>query len=146
MRVLICSSTRILNLDSRWRCVVSFTLRPLYPGERDPGTHCIGCWVGPRVGLDVVAKIKNPCPCPESNSGHLACSLFTILTELPQLCDAHITQRKLSYIYKIRLGLNTQIYICGGGGVLHNITLTLRNRIMEFVSMNISQLFRVDFL
>jgi hypothetical protein len=24
----------------------------LYPGERTPGTHWIGGWVGPRAGLD----------------------------------------------------------------------------------------------
>jgi len=26
-----------------------------------PSTHWIGDWVGPRAGLDVVAKGKNPC-------------------------------------------------------------------------------------
>jgi hypothetical protein len=26
------------------------------PGERDPGTHRSGVWVGPRVGLDAVMK------------------------------------------------------------------------------------------
>ena len=31
--------------------LVNTTPRPLYPQER-PGTHCIGGWVGPRVGLD----------------------------------------------------------------------------------------------
>jgi hypothetical protein len=25
------------------------------PGERTPGTHCIGGWVGPRAGLDAGA-------------------------------------------------------------------------------------------
>jgi hypothetical protein len=28
------------------------------PGEREPGTHCIGGWVGPRTGLDDVEKRK----------------------------------------------------------------------------------------
>jgi hypothetical protein len=28
----------------------------LPPGERDPGTHCIGGWVDPRVGLDDLNK------------------------------------------------------------------------------------------
>jgi hypothetical protein len=32
--------------------VVSFTLQPLYPRERAPGTHWIGAWVGPRAVLD----------------------------------------------------------------------------------------------
>jgi hypothetical protein len=36
--------------------MVSFTPRPLYPRERAPGTHWIGGWVNPRVGLDDVEK------------------------------------------------------------------------------------------
>jgi hypothetical protein len=40
---------RILDLGTRWRWVVSFTPQPLYPGERFPGTHWIGGWVGPRA-------------------------------------------------------------------------------------------------
>ena len=31
----------------------------LPPGKR-PGTHCIGGWVGPRVGLDGCGKILPP--------------------------------------------------------------------------------------
>jgi hypothetical protein len=38
--------------------------------------------VGPRVVLDVVAKIKIPSSCRESNPGFQARSIFTILTEL----------------------------------------------------------------
>jgi hypothetical protein len=30
----------------------------LPPGERTPGAHWIGSWVGPRAGLDDVEKIK----------------------------------------------------------------------------------------
>jgi len=30
---------RILNLITRWRWVVSFTPRPLYPRRKVPGTH-----------------------------------------------------------------------------------------------------------
>jgi hypothetical protein len=35
--------------------------------ERDPGTHWIGGWVGPRAVLDVVVKRKIPSPYQESN-------------------------------------------------------------------------------
>jgi hypothetical protein len=28
------------------------------PGERSPGTHCTGGWVGPRAGLDTEARGK----------------------------------------------------------------------------------------
>jgi hypothetical protein len=37
--------------------VVSVTPRPpVTPGERTPGTHCTGGWVGPRAGLDTDAR------------------------------------------------------------------------------------------
>jgi len=33
--------------------------RPRFsPGERTPGTHCAGGWVGPRAGLDTEARGK----------------------------------------------------------------------------------------
>jgi hypothetical protein len=32
------------------------------PGERDPGTNRIGCWVGPRAGLFTVVKRQIPNP------------------------------------------------------------------------------------
>jgi hypothetical protein len=35
--------------------------------ERDPGTHWIGGWVGPRAGLNAVVKRKIPSPYRESN-------------------------------------------------------------------------------
>jgi hypothetical protein len=41
-------------------------------GERIPGTHWIGGWVGPRAGLDDVEKILDPTgtrtPTPRSSS------------------------------------------------------------------------------
>jgi hypothetical protein len=45
--------------------VVSVTPRPRFtPGERTPGTHWIGGWVGSRAGLDAGARRKILCPCP----------------------------------------------------------------------------------
>jgi hypothetical protein len=38
--------------------VVNATSRPLYPRER-PVTHCIGAWVVPRAGLDVLGQEKH---------------------------------------------------------------------------------------
>jgi hypothetical protein len=38
--------------------------RAFPPGERTPGTHFTGGWVGPRAGLDTEARGKNPLPLP----------------------------------------------------------------------------------
>jgi hypothetical protein len=58
----------ILDLGTRWEWVVSVTLRPRFtPGERTPGTHWTGGWVGPRAGLDKEVKGKILCPCRGSN-------------------------------------------------------------------------------
>jgi hypothetical protein len=64
-----CSST-VLNLSR----VSKFTL---YPGERAPGTHWIGGWVGPRTGLDAVKKRKIS-HCLESNQGRCSLSLYRL--------------------------------------------------------------------
>jgi hypothetical protein len=37
------------------------------PRERALGTHWIGDWMGLRVGLDAVVKIKITSPCRDSN-------------------------------------------------------------------------------
>jgi hypothetical protein len=51
--------------------VVSFTLPAALPfREWSPVIRCIGGWVGPRAGLDVVAKRKIPSPRRESNPDH----------------------------------------------------------------------------
>jgi hypothetical protein len=52
--------------------VVSVTpLLCFTPGERTPGTHCKGGWVGPRAGLDTEDRGKILCPCRGSNPGRL---------------------------------------------------------------------------
>jgi len=38
------------------------------PGERATGIHRTESWVGPRAGLDAVAKGKYPSPCQEKES------------------------------------------------------------------------------
>jgi hypothetical protein len=48
--------------------VVSITPLPRFtPGERTPGTHCTGGWVGPRPGLDTETRGKILCRCRGSN-------------------------------------------------------------------------------
>jgi hypothetical protein len=52
-------SSTILDLSTRWRWVVSFTTPAALPrGERAPGIHWIGGYVGPRACLDVIKKRK----------------------------------------------------------------------------------------
>jgi hypothetical protein len=63
-----CIAPRILEHGTRWRWVVSFTLRPLCPKERTPGTHWIGGWVGSRTVLETVVKRKFPSPLRESKT------------------------------------------------------------------------------
>jgi hypothetical protein len=41
--------------------------RTFTSGERTPGTHCTGGWVGLRAGLDTEVRGKIFCPCRESN-------------------------------------------------------------------------------
>jgi hypothetical protein len=48
-------------------------------GEGTPGTYWVGGWVGPRAGLDAVAKRKIPIPCRESNPDRLAGILVAIV-------------------------------------------------------------------
>jgi hypothetical protein len=40
-------------------------------GERSPGTHWTGAWVGSTAGMDAVQK-SQVLPCRESNPGHLS--------------------------------------------------------------------------
>jgi hypothetical protein len=53
------------DLGTRWRSVVSFTPRPLYPRERAPVTHWIGGWVGPTAVQNGVVNRKILSPLPE---------------------------------------------------------------------------------
>jgi len=55
---------RILDFDTIWKWLVSFTPRPFYPRVRTPCSHCTEGWVGSRVGLDEVAKRRNPIIAP----------------------------------------------------------------------------------
>jgi hypothetical protein len=62
-------SNTSFDLGTRWR-LASRSFRFTH-GERAPGTHWIGGWVGPRIGLDAVVKRKI-LYCRRSNHGRPA--------------------------------------------------------------------------
>jgi hypothetical protein len=51
-------SSTILHLDTRWRWMLSITLRPHYLRGKSPGTNFIGGWVDPRARLAAVEYRK----------------------------------------------------------------------------------------
>jgi len=54
---------RILNLGTRWRQKVSFTLQPLCPRGKSHRYHFVRRLCGPIAVPDAVTKRKNPNPC-----------------------------------------------------------------------------------
>jgi hypothetical protein len=83
----------ILNLGTRWGWVVSITPQPRFiPGERTPGTHWTGGWVGPRACLDAGARRKILCPCRGSNPDRPAPfnSITYIKPASQNICESHI--------------------------------------------------------
>jgi hypothetical protein len=66
-----------------WMVVVSFTVRPAFPGGNNPCTHRIGGGVMPRAGIDAMNKTKvSTSGNRTGNSRSPTHSLVTILTEL----------------------------------------------------------------
>jgi hypothetical protein len=73
-------SATFLDLGTRWRWIVSFTPRPLYPG-----THWIRGWASPRPGLDAVeSNPGRPSPSP------LLCQLM-YLESIPLVLQITLT-------------------------------------------------------
>jgi len=54
---------RILHLGARWRWVVSFTPRPLYPRGKSPLYAFNRRLGGPQSWSEHSGEEKNPCPC-----------------------------------------------------------------------------------
>jgi hypothetical protein len=65
------------------------------PGERAPGNHCSGGWVGPRASLDAETRGKILSPCRGSNSSHPARSQSLYW---------------LSYLVRLFISTNENIY------------------------------------
>jgi hypothetical protein len=82
--------------------VVSVTPQPRFtPGERTPGTHCTGGWVGPRADLDTDAEEK--CLASAGDRTSIARSSSpqpdTILTELPASCSLLYLKLKFLFVH-----------------------------------------------
>jgi hypothetical protein len=77
-------SSAILDVGTRWRCVVSFTPRPLLLSGKKPGTHWIGGLVGLRACLGSV-EFRKSFPLPGSKPLQSSLYPVAILTELSRL-------------------------------------------------------------
>ena len=53
----------LLNLGARWRWMVSFTPRSIYPCEKRAGSLWMGDWMGSTASLDIMEKRKISCHC-----------------------------------------------------------------------------------
>jgi hypothetical protein len=83
--------------------VVSVTPRPRFtPGERTPGTHWTGGWVGPRAGLFAETRRNILCPCRGSNPDRPARSqtLYCLSNLRPQRILFLGKCRSVSHIFK----------------------------------------------
>jgi hypothetical protein len=58
---------RMLNIGNRWRWVVSYMPRLLYPRDKRPQYPLDRGWLDPRGELEAVEKRKASCLCSESN-------------------------------------------------------------------------------
>jgi hypothetical protein len=99
-------SPRILNLDTRWRWVVSSTPRPLHPLGRNLNTHWMGGLMGPKIRSENCGEETHPAlPGIEHRSSNQ--SPITTLTKLFWLLWYYI-----SFAYKDPTGstwINTDL-------------------------------------
>jgi hypothetical protein len=109
---------RILDLGTRWRWVVSFTPRSIYAQRKNPGSHWIGGWVGPRAGLDAVLLPGLESPIIHPVAQHyttelprlLLCSLKLSFLSVPvmvsEICDNH-----MAYSQQIMICIINRVYV-----------------------------------
>jgi hypothetical protein len=68
------------------------------PGEKAPGTNCIGDWVGPRDDLDVMEKTKIPTPAGNrSPAVQLVACRYTDWVIPTLMIDLGFNYKKVSY-------------------------------------------------
>jgi hypothetical protein len=90
--------------------MVSFTPRPLYPGERDCGTHRIGGWVNLRIVRKTLRREKSR-PYRDSNSEPSTIKMLLIKLQLKIRILGKILQRhgKRNDISKANFGSKEKI-------------------------------------
>jgi hypothetical protein len=77
--------------------VVGFMVHRLTPGR-----HWLRGWVGPRAGLEVVAKRSYPCPFRESKCGRPTGCGVVLLHKLPRLFNLICTEWQNNFLWKFR--------------------------------------------
>jgi hypothetical protein len=107
-------SSTILDLGIRWRWVVSFTLRPLYPGEKSPPYIPIGweawvpepVWTLWRREISCLTRNRTPAVQPIAR-------LYTdwsIPTPIPHTWESKTKQRRLRSVWEQTL--NVMVTLC----------------------------------
>jgi hypothetical protein len=110
---------RILDFGTRWRLVVSFAPRPLYPTERVSDTHRIGGWVGPSLILLLcfLSRVSMPYLLPIFCNLTVACNTGSVGNR-GFLCTNRITvlqdedSSRLCYHTNVRNGLAHKLLSC----------------------------------
>ena len=90
---------------------------------KNPGTHCIRCWVGPRADLDILEKRKVSCPYLDPNSTQSSHSLVTIPTELSWLMHGTINHGKDIHWYFQCNNLFNKCHTSKGAGFFRDKSL-----------------------
>jgi hypothetical protein len=119
----------ILDRDTRWRRVVSFTPRSLYPHGKIHLVTIGWGWVDPKARLDAVMKVKFPPPAGNRTPIIRSSSLqpVAIPTELSRLMFMNDVCSKMECIFillfYILVGLTWCIYVAWSPnqGVLPNV-------------------------
>jgi hypothetical protein len=103
---------RILDLGIRWRWVISFTPRPLYPQGKSPWYPLRRNWVGPRTGLNAVVRRIISSPYRDSNPPIIRPVAHLYTTELSQLLPICL-RSTLIFSSHVRLGFSTDNFLSG---------------------------------
>jgi hypothetical protein len=74
--------SHFLDLGTRWKRVVSFMPRPLYPPGKAP--VYIGGWVDPRAGVNDIEKLKFFAPQSSNIHCHLNTEVVQLHTEMQE--------------------------------------------------------------